>query len=299
MNKSFAASSPVRCVLDTDAFNEVDDQFALAHLLLSPDRVDLRAVYAAPFTNERAASPGIGMEKSYEEIFRVLELVPGRPPPPVFRGSREYLGKMGKAVSSDAVDHLIETARAKDGLLVLGIGACTNIASALSLAPDIASNIRLVWLGGHGYDWPHNNEFNLRQDPLSARILFRSRAEMVWLPCQPVCSHLATTTAELERWLAPFSKLGGYLTQIVGSYRNCNHPGQSKIIWDLGVSAYALDPDWVVTRELPGRDIDSEGRWGSVIEDRTLLAAIGIKRDAVFSDFFSRARLMGEGTQNR
>ena len=62
MNKSFAASSPVRCVLDTDAFNEVDDQFALAHLLLSPDRVDLRAVYAAPFTNERAASPGIGRE---------------------------------------------------------------------------------------------------------------------------------------------------------------------------------------------------------------------------------------------
>ena len=39
----------VDMVLDTDTYNEVDDQFALAFLLRSVDQVSLRAVYATPF----------------------------------------------------------------------------------------------------------------------------------------------------------------------------------------------------------------------------------------------------------
>jgi len=38
----------VRAVLDTDTYNEIDDQFALVQALLSPDRIALEAVYAAP-----------------------------------------------------------------------------------------------------------------------------------------------------------------------------------------------------------------------------------------------------------
>lgn len=78
-------------VLDTDTFNEVDDQFALAHLLLSSTSVNLEAVYAAPFFNTRSTGPADGMEKSYEEIHRVLKLVGGEARPPVFRGSTAYL----------------------------------------------------------------------------------------------------------------------------------------------------------------------------------------------------------------
>jgi len=39
-------------VIDTDAANEIDDQFALAWALLAPERLDLQAVYAAPFSFE-------------------------------------------------------------------------------------------------------------------------------------------------------------------------------------------------------------------------------------------------------
>ena len=41
-----------RIVIDTDAANEIDDQFALAWALLSPQQLDLVAVYAAPFSFE-------------------------------------------------------------------------------------------------------------------------------------------------------------------------------------------------------------------------------------------------------
>ncbi len=58
----------VRAVLDTDTdtYNEIDDQYALAYTSLS-ENIDLEAVYAAPFTNERSTSPADGVEKSFQE----------------------------------------------------------------------------------------------------------------------------------------------------------------------------------------------------------------------------------------
>ena len=50
-------SGRVDMVLDTDTYNEVDDQFALCYSLLSPERVNLQAVYAAPFHNNRSSGP--------------------------------------------------------------------------------------------------------------------------------------------------------------------------------------------------------------------------------------------------
>ena len=63
----------VRMVLDTDTYNETDDQFALAHAMLSPERLTVEAIYAAPFHNKRSDGPGHGMELSYQQILRLLE----------------------------------------------------------------------------------------------------------------------------------------------------------------------------------------------------------------------------------
>jgi hypothetical protein len=69
-----APTGKIRMVLDTDTYNEVDDQFALAYAFLSKEKVQLEAVYAAPFLNSRSKSPADGMEKSYEEILRLLNM---------------------------------------------------------------------------------------------------------------------------------------------------------------------------------------------------------------------------------
>ncbi|MBE0698068.1 MAG: nucleoside hydrolase, partial [Anaerolineaceae bacterium] len=39
-------------VLDTDTYNEIDDQFAVVYALLSPEQLQVEALYAAPFTND-------------------------------------------------------------------------------------------------------------------------------------------------------------------------------------------------------------------------------------------------------
>ena len=43
-------------VLDTDAYNEIDDQYAIAYLLNSEDKLNVKAIYAAPFFNENSKS---------------------------------------------------------------------------------------------------------------------------------------------------------------------------------------------------------------------------------------------------
>ena len=59
-------TGPVRMVLDTDTYNEIDDQFALVWALLSPEKLAMEAIYAAPFHNARSNGPGDGMERSYD-----------------------------------------------------------------------------------------------------------------------------------------------------------------------------------------------------------------------------------------
>ncbi len=50
-------------VLDTDTYNEIDDQFALVYSLLSPDRLDVQAIYVAPFLIQDRRVPKTGWRK--------------------------------------------------------------------------------------------------------------------------------------------------------------------------------------------------------------------------------------------
>jgi inosine-uridine nucleoside N-ribohydrolase len=292
MHASGAPSLSV--VLDTDTYNEVDDQFALAHLLLSPSQVDFEAVYAAPFFNSRATSPADGMEKSYDEILRVIKLISPALPPPVFRGSRNYLPAASTPVESDAARDLVARAMAprKDKLHVLAIGACTNVASALLIEPRIAGRISVVWLGGHAPYWDTTDEFNLKQDVHAARVLLNSPVPLTLVPCVPVASHLSITVAELEKHLAPFSRLGQYLTDIVRGYGD-NQPGWSKVIWDLAVSAWAVTPGALKIVEESAPALCDDLTWRRDPGGRTIKVTRLIDRDAVMADFYTKANGSG------
>src|SRR3954464_13210362 len=102
----------VRMVLDTDTYNEVDDQFALVHALLSPDRIQVDAIYAAPFFNTRSSGPADGMERSYEEIMRLLDKLAWPADGLVYRGATAYLDASMQPQQSAAVDDLVRRALA-------------------------------------------------------------------------------------------------------------------------------------------------------------------------------------------
>ena len=91
------------------------------------------------------------MEKSYEEILRLLERLHMDAEGFVYRGSTDYLSR-GKPQRSAAVDDLIRRAVAApddDPLYVVAIGAITNVAAALLLEPDLVRKIVVVWLWEH------------------------------------------------------------------------------------------------------------------------------------------------------
>ncbi|MEM7128089.1 MAG: nucleoside hydrolase [Chloroflexota bacterium] len=292
-------SAPVRMVLDTDTYNEVDDQFALAHALLSPEHLQVEAIYAAPFFNHRAKDPAEGMEMSYAEILRLLELMnwpkeklsDGNN---VFRGSTDYLKPGKQAQESDAVTDLIDRGLASpddEPLYVVAIGAITNIASALLVEPSLVEKIVVVWLGGHALHWPHTREFNLKQDVPSAQVLFDSGVPLVQIPCMGVTSHLHTTIPELESHVAGRSALGDYLVEIVKSY-NDNHFGWSKQIWDVAATSYLVNPSWTPSDLIHSPILTDQVTW-STDQSRHLIRYVRwLDRDAIFRDLFAKLATM-------
>ena len=128
-------TGPVDVVLDTDTYNEVDDQFALSYLLASQDQLRVKALYAAPFFNENSTGPADGMEKSYQEILKLLGLAGCQElREVVFRGSASYLPDEGTPVPSPAAEDLARRAMGyspEAPLYVIAIGALTNIALSL------------------------------------------------------------------------------------------------------------------------------------------------------------------------
>lgn len=284
---------PVRMVLDTDTYNEVDDQFALAYALLSPEAVEVAAIHAAPFHNARSSGPADGMAKSHAEIVRLLELMGrgGDAGPPVLEGSRAFLPAADEPVSSEAADDLIARARAAtDGpLYVVAIGAITNVASALLQAPDLVDRIVVVWLGGHAPWWRDTREFNLAQDAHAARVVFDSGVPLVRLPCMGVVSHLATTVPELEHHLRGRNPLCDDLVDIVAAYNAAGAPAWSKPLWDIAAVAWLVQPTWVYTEISPSPLLLDDMRWGPEDPARHIVrVATELYRDAIFADVFTK-----------
>ncbi|MBN2883162.1 MAG: nucleoside hydrolase, partial [Clostridia bacterium] len=156
-----------RMILDTDTYNEVDDQFALVYALMSPEAVKVEAVHAAPFHNENSSGPGDGMERSFQEILRLMKLMGRETEGIVFRGADRFMESKETPVESDAVDNLIRIAldsSADDPLYIVAIGAPTNVSSAIVKKTEILDRIIVVWLGGTTLDWPSGREFNQMQD---------------------------------------------------------------------------------------------------------------------------------------
>lgn len=222
----------VKMVMDTDTYNEVDDQFALSYALLSPEKLEVEAVYAAPFSSEffdkqlKQKSEKVtvpmtsdlkeGLELSYQEILKIFDMLGKSPEGKVFRGSGSYMEKKNRPVESDAAKDLVRRAMESDTVLyVVAIGEITNIASAILMEPEIIKKIVIVWMSGQPMYWPHALEFNMGQDVPASQVIFDSKVPLVLIPCMTVASHLTTTAAELTEKLKGRSKIGTYLSDIV------------------------------------------------------------------------------------
>jgi inosine-uridine nucleoside N-ribohydrolase len=284
-------------VLDTDAYNEIDDQFAIAYMLKNPERLDVKAIYAAPFLNARSTSAGEGMEKSYNEIFKLLDLM--KTEMEVFRGSDSFLADEKTPVISDAARDLaarVENYSPENPLYVVAIGAITNVASALLLNPKVAENAVLVWLGGHGFHFHDTKEFNMVQDIAASRVVMSSGIPFVQLPCMGVVSSFTVSKPELEYWLKGKNPLADYLaTNTIDEAESYAHGKPwTRVIWDVTAVAWLVNNNdrfmlsRVINTSLSGYD----GKYEQNAEGDPMRYVYYVRRDALMKDLFDK--ILGE-----
>lgn len=287
-------------VLDTDAYNEIDDQFAIAYMLKQPEKFCVKGICAAPFLNQKAASPADGMQKSYDEILKLLTLFgQGEKKTVVYKGSESYLSDETKPVESDAAVFMAKLANdysPEKPLYIVAIGAITNVASAILMNPAMKENCVVIWLGGHGaHIQSAASEFNMKQDIAGARIVFGCGIPLVQLPCIGVVDRFSTTKYELRHWLKGKNALCDYLCDNFSDYGDALWAGEpwSKAIWDVTAVAWLLNEDnrFMEDRLMPSPipEYDYQYAWDT---GRHLIRYVHtIKRNALFADLF---RVLGE-----
>lgn len=288
INRLEPPKGKVRAVLDTDTYNEIDDQFALAYALLSMEKIELEAVYAAPFFNNRSTSPGDGMEKSYQEILRLLKFLGKSPEGFAFRGSDRYLEDISRPVRSDAALDLItkaKTATPSNPLYVVTVGCITNIASAILIDPSIIEKIVVVWLGGNSLESPHQREFNLMQDVPAARVVLNSGVPLVIMPCQPVVARFHTTIPEMTHYLKGKSPLAEYLLKTTIEFSG-GREYWSKVIWDVTAVAWLVNPSWMPTNIVHSPVLTDQVTYSTDMSRHFIRMATSVNRDAIFRDLF-------------
>jgi inosine-uridine nucleoside N-ribohydrolase len=284
----------VDAIVDSDTYNEIDDQFAVAYALRSPSHMSVEAIYAAPFHNERSSSAGDGMRKSYDEILRILAKLNVKSQGFAQRGSDSFMTAAGKPVDSAAARDLIAKAMKprQTPLYVITVGAPTNVSSAILMEPKIKDKIVVVWLGGQPYDWPTAIEFNLRQDLHASRVLHDSGVALVNIPTRNVSEHLRTTSAEIEKFLRGKSTIADYLCSEFLAFAKWKSPNPgiawSKVIWDISAVAWLVNPEWIPTRVSPSPMLTDDIKYRNIAGRHSVRVAVGVNRDAIFTDLFRK-----------
>lgn len=201
----------IRYIVHSDAYNEADDQYTIAHALMM-EKFDVVGLIGGHFyeseisrvDNEHTA------EASYQEILKLLDLM-SITDKKVFCGSNLPLTDTNTPNRCPAVDFIIEEAMKDDPRpLYIGLqGAITDLASAILIEPRICERMTAIWIGGG--DYPEGEaEFNLRQDINAANVVFSSAMPLWQIPTKAY-RVFATSLAELQLKVRPCGELGKYL----------------------------------------------------------------------------------------
>ena len=276
----------INVILDTDTYNECDDQFALSYMLLSQDRFNIEAITVAPYHHDNDISVEEGQEKSYQEILKICNWLNFDTRNKVFKGSNGYI-ENGNNETNEAVEKIIEIAKKNDKTYIMAIGAITNVALAIKKAPDIINKIEIIWLGGHSPICDNNKEFNFRQDVQAIKEIFESKVDLTIIPCKSVASNLKISIYELEHYLKGKSELCNYLCSRF--YNDGIHGIQTRrVIWDISVIAYLINKDWFEEKKMDCPKINKDLSYSFNKNDRKIKFVTYLNSDKIYNDLFNK-----------
>jgi inosine-uridine nucleoside N-ribohydrolase len=239
---------PQLTILDTDIGDDIDDAFALALALQSPELKLLGITTAYGDTELRARL-----------VDRYLKAV-GRSDIPVAAGvptaqtndfsQAAYARQSPARMHIDAVDFLLDQIRAHPGQITLiSIGPLTNVQAAIERDPATFRKLkRAVIMAGsiyRGYgdaNRPPDSEWNVRCDPAGLRLLLASGVPVFMMPLDSTQIHLEP--AEREAIFSYGSPLTDQLTLLYHQWgAKADNHSPTPTLFDPVAVTYAIRPD--------------------------------------------------------
>ncbi len=301
---SEAVSPKIRLIYDTDANNELDDQFALMYLLVNGQVFELEGVTV------NATKSGGNIDQHYEEARRILQLGQRDGQIPLLKGANGSFEAIRSQLLNDAfdgkagVDFIIAEANKTHDqeLIILAVGKLTNVALALEKDPSIAEKMRVVWLGSN---YPKPGEYNQDNDTVSMNYVLNthvpfemvtvrygepSGTDAVKVTQKEINTKMPGMGPKIERPITgrhggTFFNFGDYAVSL---FEHIDYHGDppSRALFDMVAAAILKNPEWASKQEIAA-PILIDNRWEERPENpRKITVWENFDRDAVMMDFY-------------
>lgn len=297
--------SGIPVIFDTDANNELDDQHALAYLLLNEQTFHVLGI------TTNATRNGGEIDEHVKEAQRVVDLVGWKERVDVIKGANGNFEDIRPTLDrkdfdgSEAVDFIIEQAmkKRKESLVLLPVGKLTNVALALKKEPAIAKKIRIVWLGSN---YPDPGEYNLENDTASLNYILETEAPFEMATVRygqatgtghvkvrrkeiytrmpgtgPVLQHVVT-----GRHGGNFNCFGDYSVDLFKHITQLED-GCYRSLYDMAAVAIVKNPAWAETSKIPAPVYTNDGWLGQPGNSRQITVWENFDRDAIMNDFYA------------
>jgi inosine-uridine nucleoside N-ribohydrolase len=281
------AARPIPIILDTDIGTDIDDAFALALILRSPELELLGVTTASGDTQARARLAAKMLWEAGRPAVPVAAGEPGKPLPiEQCRWADDFLSPA--LTTQPAVDFLKDQIERRPGEVTLvPIGPLTNVGRLLRDFPELGKKIkRIVLMGGSvalGYEpnSPPAAEYNIAQDPEPAQAVFSSGVPILMVPLD-VTAMLQLDEAARRRIFTRLTPLTDALTLL---YHLWNQP--TPTLFDPMAVAMLIEPGLCATQEL-AIEVDAKG-FTRPVRGKRPNATVALKTDpARFLEFYLR-----------
>jgi purine nucleosidase len=279
------AGRPV--ILDTDIGTDIDDAFALALVVNSPE-LDLLGVTTVSGDTQARARLAAKMLWEAGGRWRDVPVYAGPPgkAQPVDQ-TRWANGFSSPALHmSGAVDFMrTEINRRPGRVTLIAIGELTNVAALLKSDPAMAKKIKLIAMmggsiaRGYGPDSKPEAEWNIKSNPEAAETVFSSGVPLLMAPLD-VTAMLQLDAAGRRRVFTHLTPLTNALTILYHLWGN-----ETPTLFDPMAVAMLIDPRICDTQQL-AIQVDGQG-FTRVAKGKPANARVGMQTDPKrFFDFY-------------
>lgn len=280
---------PRRILIDTDAKNEIDDQYAIVRALIAPE-LKVEAITAAGYHDRKK-----GAQRSLDEVDKILKLMGLTGSIPTALGSsgpmKDKMSPLPSAASQMIIEHAMRDD--PDPLYVLGLGQFTNLASALLIEPRIKDRVVFACIDGdykHGknpawgkgvYNWPN--------DVPAVQAIFESDVRYIHMPAASVSKKMYIERERINKHLAGLGPVYAYLASLWQSERFKGHKG--KILWDIALIHVMIDPAHGKRVDVPAPSVRDDGTTqDQPAHSRKVEVYADIDAAAIYQSFWSAAK---------